>query len=329
MRRAHPTLALLGAVLLGPATLGLSGCGLKPASAFLPAIEPGTIKPIKNLEGARLRVTSKEFTEQIVLGKLAVLALTAAGAKVQDNTNVQGSVTARLSITGGDNDLMWEYTGTGWITYLGRTEPIVDPQRQFDAVAALDLKKHHIAWLPPPAPLNNTYTIAVSPATQRKYGLTDLSQLSSVPVGQRTICTEPEFFSRNDGLRGMLAAYGLKYGSGVPAKNVMQMSAGVVYNSVKNGKCTFGQVTATDGRIQALDLKVLKDDKHFFPNYNPAITVRESVLKAHPELTPIFAQISPKLTTEVMRTLNSKVDVDGDDPVFVARDWMRAQGFIK
>ncbi|MEU9024185.1 glycine betaine ABC transporter substrate-binding protein [Actinomadura sp. NPDC048394] len=316
------------AAALAP-VLALAGCGLKPASAFIPHIEPAGIRPIPDLKDATIRVTSKEFTEQIILGKIAVLALTAAGANAVDHTNVQGSVTARKSITSGDNDLAWEYTGTGWITYLGQENPIPDPQKQFEAVRDLDMKRNHIAWLAPPAPLNNTYAMAVTTANQKRFGLTDLSDMAKVPAGQRTFCVDPEFFARNDGLRGMLKAYGLSYGSSVPATNVRQMSSGVVYNATSSGKCTFGEVFTTDGRIQALHLHVLGDSKHFFPNYNPAITVRDSVLRAHPELTGLFAKISPRLTTTVMRNLNSKVDVNGDDPVLVARDWMREQGLVK
>ncbi|KAB2386300.1 glycine betaine ABC transporter substrate-binding protein [Actinomadura montaniterrae] len=316
------------AAALAP-VLALTGCGLKPASAFIPHIEPAGIRPIPDLKDATIRVTSKEFTEQIILGKIAVLALTAAGANAVDHTNVQGSVTARKSITSGDNDLAWEYTGTGWITYLGQENPIPDPQKQFEAVRDLDMKRNHIAWLAPPAPLNNTYAMAVTTANQKRFGLTDLSDMVKVPAGQRTFCVDPEFFARNDGLRGMLKAYGLSYGSSVPATNVRQMSSGVVYNATSSGKCTFGEVFTTDGRIQALHLHVLGDSKHFFPNYNPAITVRDSVLRAHPELTGLFAKISPRLTTTVMRNLNSKVDVNGDDPVLVARDWMREQGLVK
>ncbi|MBO2445878.1 glycine betaine ABC transporter substrate-binding protein [Actinomadura barringtoniae] len=320
-------LALVSALLL----MAAAACGLKPASAFVPNIEPGSIQPLPGLKDATIKVTSKEFTEQLILGKIAVLALTAAGAKVEDHTNVQGSVTARKSLTGGDNDLMWEYTGTGWITYLGEDDPIQDPQKQWEAVRDADLKKNGIVWLGPYAPLNNTYAMAVTKASQSKFGLKNLSDMAKVPVAQRTYCVEPEFFSRNDGMRGMLQTYGIPYGSssGVPAGNVKQMSSGVVYSATSQGNCTFGEVYTTDGRIQGLGLQVLNDDKKFFPNYNADVTVREAVMRAHPEIRQVFAQISPKLTTDVMRDLNSQVDVDGNDPVFVARDWMKQQGFIK
>lgn len=314
-----------GAIALA-ACLALSGCGLKPASAFLPSIKPGSIQPIANLKGATIRVTSKEFTEQIILGKIAVLALKAAGAKVVDKTNVQGSINARRSIQRGDADLMWEYTGTGWITYLGHDKPIPDPKQQFDAVKAADLRLNKIDWVDP-APLNNTYVMAMTRQTEQKYGLHSLSDMAKLPRGKRTYCVDNEFFVRTDGFVGMLKAYGLRYPSDVGT--VSQMAGGVIYTSVAHGSCTFGEVTETDGRIQALKLVTLTDDRHFFPNYNAAITVRDSVLKAHPEIARIFARISPKLTITTMRHLNAEVDVDGGDPAIVARDWLRSQGFVR
>ncbi|GAA4968532.1 glycine betaine ABC transporter substrate-binding protein [Nonomuraea thailandensis] len=315
---------LMAALLL----VAVTACGLRPASSFVPPVEPGSIRPVPGLEGARIRVTSKEFTEQLVLGKIAVLALTAAGADVADQTNVQGSVNARASLTRGDADLMWEYTGTGWITYLGQARPIPDPARQYEAVRDLDLRENGIVWLPP-APLNNSYTIGVTRATAERYGLRKISDLTKIPVAQRTFCVDHETFGRDDGFLGMLRGYGLTYGKDVPRGNVRRVSVGVLYNSVASGQCALGMVTTTDGRIKALDLVLLEDDRHFFPLYNAAVTLRRPVADAHPEIARIFAPISAKLTDDVIRALNAQVDVDGDVPVLVARDWLRSQGFVK
>jgi osmoprotectant transport system substrate-binding protein len=308
--------------------VAVTACGLRPASSFVPPVEPGSIRPVPGLEGARIRVTSKEFTEQLVLGKIAVLALTAAGADVADQTNVQGSVNARASLTRGDADLMWEYTGTGWITYLGQAKPIPDRTRQYEAVRDLDLRENGIVWLPP-APLNNSYTIGVTRTTAERYGLRKISDMTKVPVARRTFCVDHETFGRDDGFLGMLRGYGLTYGKEVPRGNVRRLSVGVLYNSVAGGQCTLGMVTTTDGRIKALDLVLLEDDRHFFPLYNAAVTLRRPVADAHPEIARIFAPISARLTDDVMRALNAQVDVDGDVPVLVARDWLRSQGFVK
>ncbi|MCG5214433.1 glycine betaine ABC transporter substrate-binding protein [Streptosporangium sp. KLBMP 9127] len=317
-----------GRVAAALAVLLLAACGLHPASAYIPPVEPGSIRPVPSLVGKTVRVTSKEFSEQILLGKIAVLALTAAGAEVADQTNVQGSVNARRSLTRGDSDLMWEYTGTAWITYLGRENPIPDPWQQYVAVRDLDLRLNHIVWLPP-APFNNTYSMAVAGATARRLGLTNLSDMAKVPVSARTFCVDNEFFSRNDGFIGMLKAYGLTYGTDVPRSNIRRMSVGVLYDSIAKGECTFGDVSTTDGRIEALKLVILKDDRKFFPNYNPSVTIREEVVRAHPEIVGIFDAISAKLTDKVIRGLNARMDVGGEVPALVARDWLRSEGFVR
>ncbi|MBF8191890.1 glycine betaine ABC transporter substrate-binding protein [Nonomuraea sp. K274] len=306
----------------------VTSCGLRPASAFVPPVEPGSIRPVPALEGTRVRVTSKEFTEQLVLGKIAVLALTAAGADVTDQTNVQGSVNARASLTRGDADLMWEYTGTGWITYLGQTDPLPDPKEQYAAVRDMDLRRNGIVWLPP-APLNNSYSIGVTRATAEKYGLRKISDMTKIPVAQRTYCVDHETFGRDDGFLGMLRGYGLEYGRDIPSQNVRRLSVGVLYNAVASGQCAMGMVTTTDGRVKALGLVLLEDDRKFFPTYNAAVTMRRQLADAHPEIARIFAPISAKLTDDVIRDLNAQVDVDGDVPVLVARDWLRAQGFVR
>ncbi|MEV5494701.1 glycine betaine ABC transporter substrate-binding protein [Nonomuraea fuscirosea] len=322
MRARAVAMALLVVIV------AVTACGLRPASSFVPPIEPGGIRPIPSLEGVKVRVTSKEFTEQLVLGKIAVVALTAAGADVIDQTNVQGSVNARTSLTRGDADLMWEYTGTGWITYLGQSEAIPDAEKQYEAVRDLDLRENGIVWLPP-APLNNSYSMGATRATAEKYGLKTISDMTKIPVAQRTFCVDHETFGRDDGFLGMLKGYGLEYGKDVPRNNVRRMSTGVLYNAIAAGQCALGMITTTDGRIDALNLVLLEDDKHFFPQYNAAVTIRSQVAKAHPEIARVFAPISPKLTDDVIRKLNAQVDVDGDVPVLVARDWLRSEGFVR
>ena len=84
----------------------------------------------------------------------------------------------------------------------------------------------------------------------------------------------------------------------------------------------------TDGRIPALDLRVLEDDKSFFPLYNLTEVVATDVLTAHPELTEIFGQLNPRVTNETMLRLNAEVDNNGADPAIVARQWLREQGLV-
>lgn len=312
------------------ATLALAGCGLQPATAFVPAVAPGSIKHIDGLPpGASITVTGKNFTEQLILGKIAVLAAQAAGFQVTDMTNVPGSVAVRQLMLNGDADMTYEYTGTAWLTYLGQKHGIPDQHKQWKAVRDADLS-NGLTWLKP-APLNNTYALAVRSEAVPKLGdIHSLSQLKDLPVDQRTFCVESEFNSRADGFRPMLKHYGLTLGSptGVPRSNVHILDTGTVYTATDRGVCNFGEVFTTDGRINSLDLTVLKDDTHFFPAYNVAPVLTTATLKEYPRLKKIYNSISPKLTSSQMRKLNYRVDVGGEEPADVAFEWMKSQGFI-
>ncbi len=311
------------------AILALTGCGLQPATSYVPAVGPGTIRPIPGLGNAPLTITSKNFTEQLILGKIAVLAARAAGFDVTDLSNLPGSQPARELLTLGQADFMWEYTGTAWLTYLAQAEGIPDQAAQWQAVHDADLK-NGLTW-GRPAPMNNTYALAIrSEAAADLGGISTMSQIASLPVQDRTFCVEAEFNSRSDGFNPMLKTYGLKRGSaaGVPDANVGIYDAGAVYSATDRGDCNFGEVFITDGRIDALDLTVLTDDRKFFPAYNVAPVYSTDTLTTHPELADVFDQITPALTDKVLRSLNRKVDVDGEEPADVAFAWMKARGFI-
>ncbi|WP_320776355.1 glycine betaine ABC transporter substrate-binding protein [Streptomyces sp. CRN 30] len=288
-------------------------------------VRPGTVGRGEPLKGAALTVTSKSFTESLVLGAIMGIAFQAAGADVLDRTGIQGSIGAREAVRTGDADAMYEYTGTAWITYLGHSEPLTDPRRQWEAVRDADAKEG-LTWLEPAA-LNNTYALAMNKANAEKYGtrtLSDVAALSRSDPGAVTLCVESEFANRADGLPGMQEAYGMR----LPAGNRTQMDTGIVYTQASKGSCTYGEVYTTDGRISSMDLVVMEDDRKFFPNYNATPMINSDTYRRHPEVAEVLAPITRKLDNDVARTLNARVDVDGQDPHQVALEWMVEQGFV-
>lgn len=264
-----------------------------------------------DLSGVQMTVGSKNFTEQLILGEILKLALTAAGAEVADQTGLQGSAVVRAALLNGQIDAYWEYTGTGWITHLGKTEPKKDSQSQFDAVKKADAS-NDIAWFAL-APVNNTYAIAM------KDDGPDISKVSEVGDALKDnpgLCAETEFISRGDGLPGLEKAYGFEF------EKVVEVQAGLVYSQVGTD-CTFGEVFTTDGRIPAQHLKTLEDDENFFPKYNAAMTMRSEVYDEHAkQYDELFGKIAEKLTNKQMIKLNTKVDVDGKDPADVAEQFL-------
>lgn len=275
------------------------------------------------LDGLTGTIGSKDFAEQYILAHLTGQLLNANGADVDVNTKLVGSANVRQALENGDFMGYWEYTGTSWITYNKNTAPITDPQEQFDAVKKADAA-NGIAWLDP-APFNNTYAFAVRADKAAELGVTTMSDVAALPVEEQTFCIESEFSTRDDGWPGLTKAYGIN----VPDGNVKLLDTGVIYTATQKGEdCNFGEVFSTDGRITAMDLKVMEDDKKFFPVYQGGFTLQAKVLEQYPAIADVMAKLSPLLTTEQMQTLNAKADVDGDDPEDIATDFLIEKGLI-
>lgn len=314
------------ALLTFTLTLGLGACTVNENSGSSGggSAGSGSIKKIDALNGVKLNVGSKEFDEQLLLGQIAIAAIKAAGGDPVDKTNITGSDNVRKALANSSIDLYWEYTGTAWVSFLRQTKNIADPTQLFDAVKTADAKNQITWWAP--APANDTYALAVNSqsANLNVKTLSEYAALVNKDPKNASTCIGPEFSSRDDGFPGLQKAYGFK----LPTSSIHVVADAVVYPTLgKGGTCNFGEVTATDGRVAAQKLTPLEDDKHFFPIYNPAITIRTELAQKYPELEPVFAEIAKKLTTQVLTDLNKKVSVDGEKPDAVANDWLKQEGF--
>ncbi len=305
----------------------LASCGLQSGGSVPLPVGPGSIRPVPELDGVAVTVGSKDFTEANIHGYLIEFALTAAGANVRDLTNIQGSNSLRDAQLLGQVDIAYDYTGTGWINYLGNETPEPDERRQFELVRDADLAQHNMVWTAM-APMNNTYALVTSRRTAEETGVRTLSDYAALiaedPAAAAT-CVGTEFNVRQDGYPGMAR----KYGIDVPRVQKQILQDALVYQATADAnQCRFGSVAATDGRIPALDLVLLVDDRGFFPKYNAAVVMHGDFAAAHPEVAKIMAPISARLTNEVITELNRQVDIEGREPADVARDWMVAEGLV-
>ena len=321
MRRA---LAVLVATMCA---LTMTACGLGSGGTVPFMVGSGSIKPNKALEGVKITVGSKEYTEQVIMGYILEYTLAAAGADVRDLTGIVGSRSTREAQLRGQVDVAYEFTGNAWINYLGHEKPIPDSREQYEAVRDEDLQRNGMVWLPP-GPMDDTYALAASRKVVERTGVRTLSQYADLvrtnPAAART-CVDTEFRARQDGYPGMAAAYGFD-----PARaQTPILQVGIIYQATADGnQCDFGEVFTTDGRIAALDLVVLEDDKQFFAHYNPSVTMKRGFFDAHPEIAEVTAPVTAALTNDAIIEMNKQVDVEGRDPAVVARDWMVAQGFV-
>jgi osmoprotectant transport system substrate-binding protein len=324
----QPTKWVSGAAALALA-VSLSSCGsLSESSSDASGgpckdVKAGSVKS-NALKGVTVKVGSKEFDEQLILGQLTIKMLCAAGANVVDHTNTKGSTQSRKKLIDGVADVQWEYTGTGWIAYLGHDKPIFDPQKQFEAVKKEDLAKNGLVW-DDLAPFNNTYAFAVTDEFGKKNNLNTASDMAAYITKHpsASVCVESEFAARPDGYPGFKKRYGYSGGK------LKSLGTGVVYTQLDKGNCDFGEIFTTDGRIAALGLKVLEDDKKFEPLYNGAVVTRADFAKKHPQMLKVLKPLSEVLTTETMTNLNKKKSADGEEPDKIAVDFLKQKGFLK
>lgn len=283
-----------------------------------------------SLEGVTLTVGSKEFTEQVILGKIAVLALENAGATVDDSTGITGTVNVRAALDAGEIDMYWEYTGTGWSTLLGLeiSEAPDTAQALWEAVAEQDLE-NGIVWLDP-ADLNNTYALVTAAARAEEMGVTTISEfaeLANTSPEEATLCAATEWLTRDDGYPGLEEAYSFTLAANLI--NEFADTSPIAALVAAGNECNFGELFATDGTISPNDLVILEDDLEYFVAYNVAMTIRQDVFDEHGEaLEAVFGPITAALTDEVMQELNARVDAEGELEEDVAEDWLRTNGFI-
>ena len=317
-----------GAIAAGLATvLVAAGCGLSNGGSVPLPVGPGPSGTVAALEGVPITVGGKDFTEGVIESYFVEFLLAAAGMEVSDMSGLAGSNSFRQAMVTGQVDIGMEYTGTAWISYLGNETPITDPQRQWEAVRDADLAENDIRWLPH-STVDNTYSFAMNRATAEKTGVRTFSDYAALvrdDPGSAVTCLDTEFSVRRDGFPGLAEAYGFE----VSAPPVSIMQSGIIYQATAVGQeCDFGEVYTTDGRVRGLDLVVLEDDRNFFPVYNLATVVRGEVLDAHPEIEEVLAPLEDALNNEVIMELNKRVDVDGEDPAQVARDFLVDSGFV-
>ncbi|RMM39749.1 glycine betaine ABC transporter substrate-binding protein [Pseudomonas corrugata] len=267
-----------------------------------------------------IRLGARVFTEQTLLAEITAQYLRSKGYDAQI-TGGLGSNLARSAQETGQLDLLWEYTGVSLVAYNHVTEKL-DSAQSYARVKALDAKKG-LAWLVP-SKFSNTYALALPEKVARQYPqISNISQLNSVLQAEadqnHLVALDTEFANRPDGLAGMVKQYGMN----LTRRNIRQMDAGLVYTALRNGQVFAGLVYTTDGRLSAFNLKLLEDDKHYFPDYTAAPVVRQAFLDAHPQLAAQLKPLAELFDDETMRQLNARVDVDHESPSVVAADFLR------
>ena len=251
---------------------------------------------------------------------------------VEDQTDLTVTIQDQMSqvnnfnALNGNNhtcDLMISYDGTLLTTFFHQdVTDVPEGMSIYDHVNQVAQEEYGMRLLEKLG-FDNTYAIAVPQNIADQYSLETISDL--IPVAdQLTFGAEQGFFTLEGSMKygPFTEFYGLNF------HDPVSVDLGLKYTAVENGSFDVTVVYATDGLNRKVGLKILEDDKSFFPDYNGAFLVREDVLEKYPELEGILNQLAGRIPTEQMAELTYQVDVVGRTVDDVAREFLVSQGLL-
>jgi osmoprotectant transport system substrate-binding protein len=273
--------------------------------------------------GATIKVGSKNFTEQFIIGEMYRQLLEANGFKVETSFGLASEAVAHEALKNGEIDLYPEYTSTGLQAIL-KMPALKDRKEIFDTVKREYEKQFQITWLEA-SPFEDNQALAMTKKRADELGIKTYSDLSQ-KANELILGGPPEFFEREDGVKGLQKAYG-----GFQFKENKQLDPALRYGALQNGEIDVVVAFSTEGEIGGMDLALLKDDKLFYPPYQVAPVIRQDTLQANPQIAEILNGLAPKLADEkTMANLNYAVSgPDKKEPEDVAKQFLMEQGLIK
>jgi osmoprotectant transport system substrate-binding protein len=314
------------------AALGLAACGSDDKSPSQPESTAtaaqstpaaGTITKNPANASISLKIGSKNFTEQKVLGEIYAQGLAAAGYNTSTDLNLGDQDTALAALKDGQIDAYPEYTGTALTAFFHKdaADLPTDPQGAYEQAKQLFAQEGITAF--PPTPFTDSNEVAVTKETAEKYGLKNISDLSKV-ADKLTIYGSPECRKRMDCLLGLQKIYGLKFKKFVPVAIEQR------HEVLQSGRADVSIVFTTDPQIKRNGEVLLEDDKGMFPPYNPTLLMKkETADAAGPDLAKTIDLIQKPLTDDAMQELDARVDLDKKDPAEVAKEYLQETGLVK
>lgn len=271
-----------------------------------------------------IAVGSKDFTEQLILGHLAakLVAARLPDVPVTKRLNLGGTIVCFSALRRGDIDVYPEYTGTVLAAILKEAPPPGGALAAFRRVRAELARRYGVVCLQPLG-FNNTYALMMRSAAARALRVDRISDLAGHRDDLLAGFT-PEFLQRDDGYAGLTGAYGFSF-----TRPPLQMSSGLMYRALQGGQVDVISGFSTDGRVRAFKLKILEDDRWFFPPYEACLLVRKASLERHPRLDGALRELSGLLNNAAMRSLNASVDLGGKAPSVAAEQYLKHRRLLR
>jgi len=272
---------------------------------------PGEIEAKKE----PLVVGSKKFTESVILGEMVEGLIVSSGRPARHRAQLGGTRVAWKALTGGEIDVYPEYTGT--------IRQELFPDREFSSETELrEALADHGVSMTAPLGFENTYALAMKREQADELGVETISDLKG--ESGLTYGFSNEFMDRKDGWSGLKSYYDLE-----PTR-VRALDHDLAYRGVVAGNIDVVVTYSTDAAIEQHDLKVLEDDRGFFPDYDAVLLYRSRLVDGAPEAVDAFESLTGEISEGEMAGMNKAVQVDGETEEAVAAGFLeRTFGIAK
>jgi len=276
-------------------------------------------------------IGSKIDTESILLCQMINVLLTKNNLKISDKCGTGVTQVVRKALLEGEIDLYPEYTGNAQNLIKDVKLTSNDPKTIYQTLTQVDEQQNKIIWLQP-APANNTFVIAITKKLSNSEKIKTVADFAHyVNAGNHVkLIASYEFVSRSDGLKLFESKYNFKLKSNqlimLPGGNTAQTETALARGTNNiNAAMAYG----TDGQLSALNLVALVDPKGAQETYQPAVTIRASILSNNPSIKTLVEPLFTSLTSSILSELNGKIVVNGQTPKYVAEQYLKQRGFIK
>jgi glycine betaine/choline ABC-type transport system substrate-binding protein len=321
-------LRVRGAFLLAAAAIlavGIAACGGGgDTTGGTSASSDNLIQSNPANKNVKITVGSKNFTEEYILGEIYAQGLEAAGYNVSTKLNLGSETIAKKAIEDGQISGYPEYTSTA----LGSFFQVPANKIPSDAQEAYTQAKDKLAQeglvAYPPTPFADSNAVGTLTSTADKLGLKTISDLQGQSE-DLVLAGSPECRERIDCLAGLEQNYGLKF------KAFKPVDIGLRYTVLDKGDADLSILFTSDAQLANSDkYTILEDDKGLIPAGNVIFIASKKVAdEAGPDFGATIEKVQGNLTLPVIQELNSRVDIDKQEPSKVAHDYLAESGYIK
>lgn len=255
-----------------------------------------------------LVVGSKKFTENVLLSWMGTHLMRAEGLSVAHREELGGSRFLWEALRRGDIDVYPEYTGTL------RQEILADRTIPSNPDSLRSILAEYGVTMTAPFGFNNTYALGMRTSHAESLGIERISDLRNHP--DLTLGFSNEFMERSDGWPSLRGAYDLP-------QSARGVDHDIAYRGIATGQLDVIDLYSTDAEIQRYDLRVLQDDRAYFPDYEAVFLFRRDLATRVPAAVRALKQLERQIPADTMRVLNARSQIEQRDEAEVAAAFVR------